>query len=108
MQSEFEDYKLENAQASSRQEIATLSGEVQLAKVNRAVLHRGSSCTELVFTNGTRKYMKTSTFDRDLSVTKKAERLIGATVKTTCWDPVHEPGKWSSQNYFRGIYEVNE
>ena len=52
--------------------------------------------------------MKTSTFDRDLFITQKAERLIGDAVKITCWDPVHEPGKWSSQGYFRGIYAVDE
>jgi hypothetical protein len=108
LQSEFEEYKRENARASSRREIATLSNEVRLAEVNRSVFHRGSSCTELVFTDGSRKYMKTSTFDRDLSITQKAERLIGDAVKITCWDPVHEPGKWSSQGYFRGIYAVYE
>ena len=108
LQSEFENYKKENARASIRSEVATLSSEVRLLEVNRSVYHRGSSCTELVFSDGSRKYMKVSTFDRNLEVTQKAEGLINCIVKTTCWDPVYEPGKWSSQGYFRGIYAVNE
>ena len=74
--------------------------------MNRNIMHRGSSCTELVFSNGDRKYMKTVTFDPTLSVTSKAERLVNRQVKTTCWDPVNQPGYWSSQGYFRGIYQV--
>jgi hypothetical protein len=50
--------------------------------------------------------MKTVTFDPTLSVTAKAERLVNRQVKTTCWDPVNQPGYWSSQGYFRGIYQV--
>ena len=109
LQSELAEYKRENARASSARETATLSQENRcLAEVNRSIFYRGSSCTELVFTDGTRKYMKTSTFDRDLFITQKAEQLIGSVVRTTCWDPVYEPGKWSSQGYFRGIYAVKE
>lgn len=105
---EFEEYKKENQRAASERitSIATLSEITTLIAVNRNILHRGSSCTELVFSNSDRKYMKTVTFDRTLSVTSKAEGLINRQVKTTCWDPVNQPGYWSSQGYFRGIYQV--
>ena len=105
---EFEEYKKENQRAGRDRTIsvATLSEETTLQAVNRNIIHRGSSCTELVFSNGKRKYMKISTFDPNLSITSKAERLINKQVRTTCWDPVNEPGKWSRQGYFRGIYEV--
>ena len=69
-------------------------------------MHRGSSCTELVMEDGTRLYMKTITFDRDLQVTAKAKTLVGRKVKTSCWDPIREPGKWSSQGYFRNVYAL--
>ena len=78
----------------------------RLQAVNEGVYHRGSLCTELVFANGLRKYMKISTFDRDLSVTVKAKRLVGEVVKTTSWDPVREPGKWSRQGYFMNVYQA--
>ena len=29
-------------------------------------------------------------------------------VKTSCWDPIREPGKWSSQGYFRNVYELTD
>ena len=106
--SEFEEYKKENQRAASDRitSIATLSEITTLIAVNRNILHRGSSCTELVLSNNDRKYMKTVTFDPSLAVTTKAETLIDRQVKTTCWDPVNQPGKWSGQGYFRGIYEV--
>jgi len=105
---EFEEYKKENQRAASDRitSIATLSGITTLIAVNRNIMHRGSSCTELVLSNNDRKYMKTVTFDPSLAVTTKAETLIDRQVKTTCWDPVNQPGKWSGQGYFRGIYEV--
>jgi hypothetical protein len=105
---EFEEYKKENQKAANDRtaSIATLSEITTLKSVNRNIMHRGSSCTELVFSNGDRKYMKTVTFDPTLSVTSKAERLVNRQVKTTCWDPVNQPGYWSSQGYFRGIYQV--
>jgi len=106
--SEFEEYKKENQRAASDRitSIATLSGITTLIAVNRNIMHRGSSCTELVLSNNDRKYMKTVTFDPSLAVTTKAETLIDRQVKTTCWDPVNQPGYWSSQGYFRGIYQV--
>ena len=81
------------------------SGQVLVA-VHKNVYHRGSTCTQLVLSNGQRKHIKISTFDRDLAVTKKAETLLGKVVKTTSWDPVHEPGKWSLQGYFMNIYQA--
>ena len=77
-----------------------------LEKVETNVLYRGSINTILTFRNGSVKSIKISTFDKDLQVTKKAQSLIGKKVKTTSWDPINEPGKWSSQGYFRQIYEV--
>ena len=105
---EFEEYKKENQRAASDRitSIATLSGITTLIAVNRNIMHRGSSCTDLVLSNNDRKYMKTVTFDPSLAVTTKAETLIDRQVKTTCWDPVNQPGKWSRQGYFRGVYEV--
>lgn len=83
-----------------------LDGRAVLTAVNKGVMHRGSRCTELVFSNGVRKYMKISTFDRDLSVTMKAQNLVGEMVKTTSWDPIREPGKWSRQGYFMNVYQA--
>ena len=77
-----------------------------LEKVETNVLYRGSINTVLTFKDGSIKTIKISTFDKDLQVTKKAKSLIGKKVKTTSWDPIKEPGKWSSQGYFRQIYEV--
>ena len=75
---EFEEYKKENQRAASDRitSIATLSEITTLIAVNRNIMHRGSSCTELVFSNNDRKYMKTVTFDPSLAVTRKAEKLI--------------------------------
>ena len=78
-----------------------------LVSVETDVMHRGSLNTVLKFSDGTIKTMKTATFDRDLSVTNKAKTLIGKKVKTTCWDPVNQPGKWSNQGYFRNVYEAD-
>jgi hypothetical protein len=56
--------------------------------------------------DGTQRHMKTTTFDRDGSITRKAKELVGSRVRTTCWDPIGSPGKWSRQGYFRNIYET--
>jgi hypothetical protein len=103
---EFERYKQENSTASARSETATLSDENILIKVNFDVFYNGSSCTELIFSNQDKKYMKVSTFDPTLEISKKAKSLEGKKVKTTCWDPINQPGKWSSQGYFRNVYEM--
>ena len=77
-----------------------------LKKVETNVMYRGSINTILTFDNGSQQTIKVKTFDKDLSVTKKAKSLINCKVKTTSWDPVNSPGKWSSQGYFRQIYQV--
>ena len=75
-----------------------------LKAVREQVAHRGSYCTVLEFEDGTQWYMKTATFDRDGAVTQQAKELVGEKVRVTSWDPKNEPGKWSSQGYFRHIY----
>jgi hypothetical protein len=77
-----------------------------LVEVNDDVLYRGSACTELVMGDGSRLYMKTSTFDRLGRVTAKAKSLKGQRVKTTCWNPYDKPDYWSQQGYFRNIYPL--
>lgn len=99
-------YQVEAAAAKKDSSVATLSAPDTLMEVNEKVMIRGSLCTVLVLADGTRRHMKTSTFDRDGSVTKKAKELVGSRVRTTCWDPVSSAGKWSRQGYFRNIYET--
>ncbi|MDC0433153.1 hypothetical protein OAL88_00550 [bacterium] len=106
LKAEFERYKIEDSTANSRSETATLSEEGLLIKVNFDVLYQGSPCTELVLGDQVKKYMKVSTFDPKLEISRKAKSLEGKKVKTTCWDPVNQPGKWSRQGYFRNVYEV--
>jgi len=99
-------YKIEKAAAVREGSVATLSSPNTLIEVRESQLVRGSLCTVLVMGDGRTLHMKTSTFDRDGSVTKNANRLVGCRVRTTCWDPIRSPGKWSSQGYFRNIYLV--
>ena len=99
-------YKAEVAAAGREGSVATLSSPDTLAEVREAVMVRGSLCTVLVMGDGRTLHMKTSTFDKDGSITRKAKGLVGSRVRTTCWDPVGAPGKWSSQGYFRNIYVV--
>jgi hypothetical protein len=99
-----EKYKQETAAAQQASSVATLSAPDTLVQVNEGVVIRGSSCTVLVLADGTRRHMKTTTFDKDGAITQKAKSFIGSRVRTTCWDPVGSPGKWSSQGYFRNIY----
>ena len=108
VEEELARYKLQESTANSQGSTQTLQTVKILQDVNEEVSHRGSSCTELVMEDGSRLYMKTSTFDRDLSVTNIAKSLKGRKVKTSCWDPIGQPGKWSSQNYFRNVYELND
>jgi hypothetical protein len=100
-------YKLETAAAGREGSVATLSSPDTLVAVREDQWVRGSSCTVLVMGDGRTLHMKTSTFDRDGSVTRKAKGLIGSRVRTTCWDPIGAPGKWSRQGYFRNIYLVH-
>ncbi len=97
-------YLLETASAVRDGSVATLSSADTLIEVLEAQLVRGSSCTVLVMGDGKKLHMKTSTFDKDGSITKKAKGLVGSKVRTTCWDPIGAPGKWSRQGYFRNIY----
>ena len=99
-------YKVEMAAASRDGSVATLSSPDTLTAVREAEMVRGSLCTVLIMGDGRTLHMKTSTFDKDGSITKKAKGLVGSRVRTTCWDPIGAPGKWSSQGYFRNIYLV--
>ncbi len=99
-------YKVEVAAAGREGSVATLSSPDTLTEVRESVMVRGSPCTVLVTGDGRTLHMKTSTFDKDGSITRKAKGLVGARVRTTCWDPIGAPGKWSSQGYFRNIYLV--
>jgi hypothetical protein len=99
-------FQVESAAAGRDSSVATLSVPDLLIAVKEGVLIRGSACTVLVMGDGSQRHMKTTTFDRDGSITKRARDLIGSRVRTTCWDPMRSPGKWSTQGYFRNIYEV--
>jgi hypothetical protein len=105
---ELDEYKTQEKIANMQGSTQTLERVKTLLAVNTEVMHRGSSCTELVMDDGTRLHMKTITFDRDLQVTAKAKTLVGRKVKTSCWDPIREPGKWSSQGYFRNVYALSD
>jgi type II secretory pathway component PulJ len=99
-------YKIEISAAGKEGSVATLSSPDTLMEVRESQIIRGSHCTVLVMGDGRTLHMKTSTFDKDGAVTKKANGLIGCRVRTTCWDPIGAPGKWSRQGYFRNIYLV--
>ena len=108
MEEELDEFKRQEQIANGQGSTQTLEREKILEAVNTEVNHRGSSCTELVMGDGTRLYMKTITFDRGLIVTTKAKSLVGKKVKTSCWDPISEPGKWSRQGYFRNVYVLSD
>jgi hypothetical protein len=103
---ELEDYKKEQDKAKAKGSSPTLAAERVLVKVSTDVMHNGSMCTQLSMSDGDELFMKIATFDRDLSITKKAKSLEGKQVRTTCWDPVGKPGYWSDKGYFRNVYEV--
>mgnify|MGYP001300309139 CR=1 FL=1 len=108
---EFEQAKFEEennkANAESGQKvIVTLGDKLLLIKVND-VLHRGSNCTELEFSNGEKQWMKKNTFDRFGLITQKAKSLINETVITSSWNPKSNPTLWKKQGYFRNIYKAN-
>ena len=104
LEAEIQRYKAEQISASQNKSEATLSSPDTLVKVSENQMYRGSSCTILMFADGTLRHMKTSTFDPYGDVTMKAKSLEGRRVRTSCWDPIGQPGKWSSQGYFRNIY----
>lgn len=97
--------KGEQSRAASKNEFVTVSDSRLLQAVEER-MHHNSMCTVLTFADQSQKFMKQVSFDRDGSVTRKARALIGRKVKTTCWDPVREPNKWTSRGYFRNIYEL--
>ena len=109
---EIERLEKENAKLAEEIKIGKSKGSqvnvekpMVLVNVETNVHYRGSYNTILILEDGTKRYIKVSTFDKDLQVTKKAQSLIGKKIKLTSWDPVNEPGKWSKQGYFRNIYE---
>lgn len=106
LESELERYKVEQVQARNERSEATLSSPDTLLEVKESQIYRGSSCTILVMGDGTQRHMKTATFDQTGAVTQKALSLVGRRVRTSCWDPIGQPGKWSSQGYFRNVYEA--
>ena len=103
---EIEAFNQEKLRGQAQGQSVNLEAAKILRQVDTNYPHRNSICTRLIFDDGSEKYMKIATFDRNLEVTRKAQGLINKRVKITCWDPYNEPGKWSRQNYFRNIYEV--
>ena len=104
LRKENERLKDELARARSAGNSVSVTDRVILDRVETDVEYRGSQCTCLVLSDGKRWYMKTSTFDHAGNITAKAQTLIGQPVKVTSWDPVSQPGRWSSLGYFRNVY----
>ncbi len=98
-------YLDESARADAEQSSALLSAPDTLVMIKEKQMVRGSSCTVLVMGDGSQRHMKTATFDPDGAVTQKAKTLVGTRIRTSCWDPKGNPGRWSNQGYFRNIYE---
>lgn len=83
-----------------------VSTPTKLLEVKENILVNGARCTVIVLSDGTRKHMKTATFDPKGLITKKAKDLVGLPVKATCWNPRKEPSKWSNQGYFNDIFSA--
>ena len=106
MQQEQEREAEEREAAAKKSDVLPRDPRV-LRKVNRNRTHIGpANCTEIVFADKTKEYIKIETFDKDLKITEKAEGLENEWVVTTCWDPIDEPCKWSKQGYFNRIYKA--
>lgn len=105
-QKDIERLKREQLAAQRTDSQVTLSPPDLLMDVLERQIYRGSSCTILIMGNNSRRHMKTSTFDPTGSVTAHAKTLKGQRVRISCWDPISQPGKWSSQGYFRNVYAV--
>jgi hypothetical protein len=101
---EIERLKAEKAKAVSQDQVVMQDEPRILIKVDRDINYHGSRTTRLTFEDGSQNWMKVATFDQDLSVTKRAENYIGKRVRTSCWNPKNDPGKWSRMGYFRNIY----
>jgi len=102
-------FREENDKAQSQngeKVIVTLGKKSLLVKVND-VIHRGSNCTELEFSNGEKQWMKKRTFDKLGTITQKAKSLIKENVITSSWNPKSNPTLWKKQGYFRNIYKAN-
>ncbi len=99
-------FRSETENANRENSTASLSAPDTLVMVKEHEMVRGSSCTVLVMSDGNQRHMKTSTFDPDGAITQKAKTLVGSKIRTTCWDPKRNPGRWSSQGYFRNIYKA--
>jgi len=97
-------FNTESASAEQVDNVAVLSDPNDLVSVKEHQMIRGSSCTVLVMGDGSKRHMKTSTFDLDGKITEKAKKLIGTKVRTSCWDPKNAPGKWSRHGYFKNLY----
>jgi len=108
IQNELNEYKVQENMANTEGSTQTLEEAKILVDVNSNVTRGKSSCTELVMGDGTKLYMKTSTFDKNLKVTAKARLLKGRKVRTSCWDPIKQPGRFSSQGYFRNLYALSD
>jgi uncharacterized small protein (DUF1192 family) len=104
LEAEVERFKAEQNEARRGRQHATLSEPDRLIAVKERMPHRGSSCTILEMADGKQWYMKTSTFDPNGEVTKRAQSLVGQRIRISSWDPVGQPGKWSGQGYFRNVY----
>lgn len=100
-------FEEEQLRASQESNVATLSASDILVSVEKNVLFKGSRCTILIFGDKSTRHMKTATFDPDGQITEKAQTLVGKRVRTTCWDPLKEPGKWSSLGYFRNVFQLD-
>ena len=68
-------------------------------EVNEGVEYRGSSCTELILEDDTRRYMKTSTHDPHGKITRRAKELLGKRILLF----TRGPALWSSDEYFSNI-----
>ena len=105
---ELNEYIAQENMANKEGSVQTLEGAKTLVEVNTNVMRGKSSCTELVMEDGTRLHMKTISFDKNLQVTAKAKLLIGRKVKTSCWDPIGQHGRFSSKGYFRNLYALSD
>lgn len=94
----------ESVRADAEKSSASLSAPDTLVMIKEKQMVRGSSCTVLVMGDGSQRHMKTSTFDPDGAITQKAKTLVGTRIRTSCWDPKGNQGRWSSQGYFRNVY----
>ena len=108
IQNELNEYIAQENMANKEGSVQTLEGAKTLVEVNTNVMRGKSSCTELVMEDGTRLHMKTISFDKNLQVTAKAKLLVGRKVKTSCWDPIGQHGRFSSKGYFRNLYALSD